>query len=200
MNIHKMQVGIYSANCYILWDNNSYEAAVVDPGGDVNSIYKFIKDNKLNVKYILLTHGHIDHCGGIEELKNIVNAPIGVNENDMILMKNGEYMFGNLSKNVDILLHENDLFKVGDIKIRCLETPGHTPGGMSFLAENCVFTGDTLFSLSIGRTDLPGGNFDDIINSIKNKLLILPEDTIVYPGHGIETSIGREKKYNSFLK
>ncbi|MFD3156428.1 MBL fold metallo-hydrolase [Haloimpatiens sp. FM7330] len=201
MEIKRIPAGIYAANCYIVVDEKTKEAVVLDPGGDVEDIYSFIQSKNAKVKYILLTHGHRDHTDGVDELKSLVNAPVCINEKDEKLMKSGEYMFGKLKDGkADILLKENDIIEFGDnLKIKCIETPGHTPGGMSFAIGNVVFTGDSLFSLSIGRTDFPGGDSYTLINSIKTKLFTMSDDTIVYPGHSMGTSIGREKENNPFF-
>ncbi|WP_373898561.1 MBL fold metallo-hydrolase [Haloimpatiens sp. FM7315] len=200
MEVKRIVAGIYAANCYIIWDETK-EAVVLDPGGDVDDIYAFIKSKDLKVKYILLTHGHRDHMDGADELKSIVKAPIGINQKDEEMVKKNEYMYGMFKENkADIHLKNGDIFKFGNTSIECIETPGHTPGGMSFLINDSVFTGDTLFAMSIGRTDLIGGNYEDIINSIREKLFVLPQDTVVYPGHSMGTSIGKEKASNPFFK
>ncbi|WP_102400545.1 MBL fold metallo-hydrolase [Haloimpatiens massiliensis] len=200
MEIKRIVAGIYAANCYVIWDETN-EAVVLDPGGDVDDIYPFIQSKGLDVKYILLTHGHRDHTDGVDELKDLVKAPVCINERDDILMRNNEYMFGMLrSGKADINISDSDVLQFGNCKIKCLETPGHTPGGMSFLIGDSVFTGDSLFAMSIGRTDLPWGDYNALINSIKDKLFQLPDSTNVYPGHSMGTSIGYEKNNNPFFK
>lgn len=200
MEIKRIVAGIYAANCYVIWDETN-EAVVLDPGGDVDDIYGFIESKKLNVKYILLTHGHRDHTDGADELKDLIKAPICINEKDNILMESNEYMFGMLRRGkADIHLEDGDVLEFGNSKVKCLETPGHTPGGMSFLIKDAVFTGDALFAMSVGRTDLPGGDKQELLNSIKTKLFTLPEDTCVYPGHSMSTSIAYEKSNNPFFK
>lgn len=199
MEIKRIVAGIYAANCYVIWDETN-EALVVDPGGDVDDIYGFIKQKNLKVKYIFLTHGHRDHVEGVDELKYLTNALVGINEKDAIYMKNNEYMFGLLKDEPDIYLKDGDIFDFGNLKVKCLYTPGHTEGGMSFVINDAVFTGDCLFAMSIGRTDLVGGNQEKILNSIRTKLFELPENTSVYPGHSASTSIGYEKKNNPFFK
>ena len=200
MEIKKIVVGMYEANCYIIMDNNTNEAVVLDPGGDVEDIVKVIKSINAKVKYILLTHGHIDHTSGVQQLKSITNAIVCISKKDNDLITAGEYLFGPLIKGgADKLLENGDIIAISNLEFTCIDTPGHTPGGMSFFIENCAFTGDTLFAGSIGRTDFAGGDFDTIITSIKAKLLCLDGDTIVYPGHGPYSTINNEKLNNPFL-
>lgn len=199
MKIKRIPVGAYEANCYILMDEDTKESAVIDPGGDADDLIKAIKDMNAKVKYILLTHGHADHTGAVVQLKNDFNSPVYINEQDYQLIKNGEFMYGDIAGNVDKYISEGDTFNLGSIQIRCILTPGHTPGGVCFLVDDMVFTGDTLFAGSIGRTDLAGGDFDIIIKSIKEKLMKLPDNITVFPGHGSESSIGREKMHNPFF-
>lgn len=201
MEIRTVVAGIYGANCYIIMDENTKESAVIDPGGDVDDIFKAINTMGAKVKYILLTHGHVDHTSGVDELKTITNAKVCMNKHDDDLITNGEHLFGPLIEGgADQLLKQGDIIKISNLEFTCLDTPGHTPGGMCFLIKNCVFTGDTLFAGSIGRTDFLGGDFNTIINSIKSKLLCLPEDTVVYPGHGPCSTINNEKLRNPFLQ
>lgn len=202
MQVKRVVAGIYGANCYIIMDENINEALVLDPGGDVDDILKGIEELGAKIKYIFLTHGHVDHTSGVELLKNLVKADVAINERDSELINRGAYLYGPLleGKEPEFYLNHGDKYTVGNIEIECIETPGHTPGGMSFIIEDSVFTGDTLFYGSIGRTDLEGGNQDTILKSIKNELLTLSDDTIVYPGHGRQTTIGNEKSINPFIK
>lgn len=199
MQIKRIPAGVYAANCYILMDEDTKEAVVIDPGDDAYNLAKAIKDMNAKVKYILLTHGHADHTGAAVQLKNEFNSPIYINEQDYKLISNGEFMYGDIEGEVDKYINEGDVFILGNSQIRCILTPGHTPGGVCFLVDDMIFTGDTLFEGSIGRTDLAGGNFETIIKSIKEKLMKLPENITVFPGHGSESSIGKEKNHNPFL-
>lgn len=200
MKIKRMPVGRYLANCYVLLDEDSNECAVIDPGGNTEIIKSAMDDLKINkVKYILLTHGHADHTEAVVDIKKLYNAKVYINEQDCIMMKRRSYMYGNVDEAVDNFINDGDIFNIGKTKIKAIYTPGHTPGGMSFLIDDIVFTGDTLFCQSIGRTDIEGGDFDTIIKSIKDKLMVLPEYTVVLPGHGDKTSIEREKISNPFL-
>jgi hydroxyacylglutathione hydrolase len=201
MEIKKLVTGIYGSNCYIVMDEKTKEAVVLDPGGDVDDIARAIDNMGASVKYILLTHGHLDHTTGVAQLKTITKATVCINKLDDDLITKGEYLFGPLIKGgADKLIKQGDIIKIANLEFACIDTPGHTPGGMCFLVQNCVFTGDTLFAGSIGRTDFSGGDFGSIITSIKSKLLTLPGDTIVYPGHEQISTINSEKLNNPFLQ
>lgn len=201
MIIKRVVAGIYGANCYIIMDEESKKAFVLDPGGDVDDIEKAIKSLGANVEYILLTHGHVDHTGGVDALHDIVGGKIGISEKDYILMKKGTYVYGAEFKDgVDLYLKNKDKISLGNLELECIETPGHTPGGLSFKIGNNVFTGDTLFAGSIGRSDLQGGNYEVLMNSINKNLLNLDDNTTVYPGHGPSTTLAKEKLVNPFIK
>lgn len=201
MEIKRLVTGVYGSNCYIVMDENSKEAVVVDPGGDVEDIAGAINTMGARVKYILLTHGHLDHTTGVAQLKAITKATVCISKLDDDLITKGEYLFGPLIKGgADKLIKQGDVISIANLDFTCIDTPGHTPGGICFLVENCVFTGDTLFAGSIGRTDFSGGDFGSIIISIKSKLLSLPGDTIVYPGHEQSSTINNEKLNNPFLQ
>lgn len=202
MQIKIIKTGIYQANCYFLIDEKSGEGAIIDPGDDAQRIISELKVLSVNIKYIILTHGHMDHTGAINEIRKIVKAPVYINKQDEDMTQKGISLFPCFSDSGyddNIYIKDGDILKLGENEIKCIETPGHSPGGMSFYISNMVFTGDTLFNGSIGRTDFPGGNNETLIKSIKTKLMILDEDTIVYPGHGEKTSIGYEKSHNYYL-
>ncbi|EPS52873.1 metallo-beta-lactamase family protein [Clostridium botulinum A1 str. CFSAN002368] len=200
MDIKTIPVGIYNANCYLLIDQD--KCAIIDPGGDPEDIIKIIEDNNLIPQFILLTHGHIDHVGGVEAIKDKYNIPFYINRKDEDLIKEAEYIFGNFGKykNADEYLVEGKEFQLGNLKIKAIETPGHSPGGMSFLVNNVIFTGDTLFRESIGRSDFIGGSHNTLINSIQSKITVLDPDIYVLPGHGSQSTIGYEKDNNPFFK
>lgn len=201
MRIKRVVAGIYGANCYVVMDENTKKGFVIDPGGDVDDIEKAINEMGVKVEYILLTHGHVDHTSGVKELKDITGAKVGISKNDENMIKSGQDLFGPLLPGyADLYLKHGDRINVSDIEIKCIETPGHTPGGMCFLVGDNMFTGDTLFYGSIGRTDFAGGDYDQIIKSIKENIMILGDDVTVYPGHGPATSVGNEKAKNRFLK
>lgn len=204
MLVKRIPAGVYAANCYILMDETSKECAVIDPGGDAEDIDSYLNQIEAKVKYILLTHGHADHTGAVGYFIEKYNVDAHINVEDGKLILENNFMFGPLKfKGEDVKLNmdvnEASQFNIGNIKIQIIETPGHTPGGVCYKVENNLFTGDTLFLRSIGRTDLTGGNFDTLINSIKSKLLMLDGDVIVYPGHGPMSNIQYEKDNNSFL-
>lgn len=204
MIIDRLTVGPFGTNCYILGGDAGGEGIVIDPGDDVKGILARVGELKLNIKQIILTHGHIDHIGALKPLKEATGAEISIHPADARSLTNRALgvLFGLFyppAPPPDRLLNEGDTIQFGDVKLRVLHTPGHTPGGISLAGEGVIFTGDTLFKASIGRTDLPGGNHSDIIKSIRNKLLALPDETIVYPGHGPETTIGAEREENPFL-
>lgn len=199
MDIKTIPVGIYNANCYLLIDQD--KCAIIDPGGDSEDIIKTIEDNNLMPQFILLTHGHIDNVGGVEAIKDKYNIPFYINKKDEDLIKEAGYIFGNFGKykNADEYLVEGKVFQLGNLKIKAIETPGHSPGGMSFLVNNVIFTGDTLFRESIGRSDFIGGSHNTLINSIQSKIIVLEPDIYVLPGHGPESTVGYEKDNNPFF-
>lgn len=206
MEFKRLPLGIYQANCYILFDENTRESAVIDPGGGFPEIKGFIEDNNLNVKYIIITHGHGDHIGALRELKDYTNAVVCIHKQDNEMLKNSrmnysaEMGFPHVEMSADKLLSDRDELMLGDTKLSIIHTPGHSLGGICIYCEGSLFSGDTLFACSIGRTDLVGGSLDEIIDSIKGKLLTLPDDTAVYPGHGPSSTILIEKKRNPFLQ
>lgn len=211
MQVISLVVGPISTNCYIVFCERTREAVVIDPGFDrfdEDIVLGKIRELGLSVKYIINTHGHIDHISGNAKLKRETGAKIAVHADDaeMLIDPSKNYFIGALFSTYgvsppDILLKDGDEIRVGDIRIRVLHTPGHTPGSISLYIEEegVVFTGDTLFAGSIGRTDLPGSSHEKIMRSIREKLLSLPDETRVYPGHGPETTIGIERRENVFL-
>lgn len=198
MIIKAIPAGIYDANCYIVMDEKTKDAVVLDPGGDGEMLERAIKDMGANVKGILLTHGHMDHVGGVEYLSDKLNAPVYISKIDEEYMEKDNYVFGSI-RNANGYLEDGNDLSFGSLNIKVIATPGHTKGGLCFLIEDKLFTGDTLFQGSIGRTDFIGGSFPEIINSIKTKLLPLGDEIEVYPGHGPKSSIGYEKGYNMYL-
>lgn len=205
MILEGMQVGQLGTNCYIIGSEKTKDGAVIDPGGDGAKILNKINQLGLQIKYIILTHAHVDHIGAVSEIKQATKAKILIHTDDAPLLvdpkKNlSAFVGGTVTVDAaDQLLNEGDLIQVGDIELKVIHTPGHTKGGICLLAGNVLFSGDTLFAGSIGRTDFPGGNYQTLIDSIKNKLLNLPDDVMVYPGHMQPTNMGVEKKHNPFL-
>lgn len=206
MNVHKIiTFPPYYENCYIAWEPVSKEGYIIDPGGECDEICKYIDDHSITVHAILATHTHPDHIGAVSELKSRLSIPfwIGRNEQQLLDMLPQFNSFLHLPDTtvpvVDRELKHGEQLTMGGTQLTVIETPGHTPGGVSFYTDGTVFTGDTLFKTSVGRCDLPLGNQDQLIESIKTHLLTLPDDTIVYPGHYDETTIGIEKETNPFL-
>jgi hydroxyacylglutathione hydrolase len=195
-------------NCSILGDETTREAIVVDPGDDVSKIVDILKRHGLTTKMIVITHAHIDHIGGAQKLRAITGAPVYMHEADKMLSDRLDIQAGWLGMKtpedpgIDIPAHEGDILRVGSVEAQVLHTPGHTQGSISLYLpkENKVIAGDTLFEGSVGRTDLPGGDTDQIKQSIREKLYTLPDSTIVFPGHGETTSIGKEKRSNPFVR
>ena len=206
MKISRIPAGIYAANCYIVFSQGSKAGIIVDPGGDTDDLIKVINDNEIELKYIVLTHGHGDHIGGVAELKSKYNIPLLIHEADSELLKDGNKNFSNImglgsvELNPDRTIKDGDEILFGELKALVIHTPGHTKGGICLKVNDQLISGDTLFKGSIGRTDLLGGSYEELINSIKNKLLILPGETIVLPGHGQPSTIRVEKTSNPFLK
>ena len=210
MTIKMFTFGMYLTNCYVVGCEETKEAIVIDPGFDrdkeAEEVLTFIKQNDLHIKYIINTHGHSDHTAGNGIIKEATGALILIHEDDAIMLtavaKTLSRMFGTrvTSPPADRTLRDGDVIQVGRIKLVVLHTPGHSRGGISLLGEDFVFSGDTLFAGSIGRTDFPGASFEEIIHSIKTKLVTLPDRFKVYPGHGPVTTIGDEKRHNPFLQ
>jgi len=207
--IHEiLAVGPLQCNCSIIGDETTREAMVIDPGDDIEDVLAIIAKHKLEVKQIVITHAHIDHVGGAMKLRSITGAPILLNQNDYTLLKMLDMQaawVGMVSPgkvDIDQSVKQADTIKTGSLAANVIETPGHTEGSIClyFPAEHKLIAGDTLFAGSIGRTDLPGGSFDKILRSLHDKLLALPDETVVVPGHGPLTTIGGERESNPFLK
>jgi len=204
--LKSLAVGPIMANCYIIGCESTKSAAVIDPGDEADRILKELAKDGLTLKYIINTHGHFDHVGGNYDLKKASGADIVIHPADEPMLADlvkTAAAFGLSAQNSpapDRTVQEGDTISFGDITLRVLDTPGHSPGGISLHTDNMVFVGDTLFAGSIGRTDLPGGDFQTLISSIKTKLFPLGDDTKVYTGHGPATSIGQEKRANPFLR
>jgi hydroxyacylglutathione hydrolase len=204
--IKKLEVGPIMANCFILGCETTKEAAVIDPGDDADRILMILAKENLTVKYLVNTHGHFDHVGANKRMKEVTGAPLAIHTEDVPMLSQlsrSAASFGLAAENSpepDLLLHDGDTVTFGDITLKVIHTPGHSRGGICLYTKGHLFAGDTLFAGSIGRTDLPGGDYDTLIASIKEKLLALPDDTVVYTGHGPETTIANEKRMNPFLR
>lgn len=195
--------GMFGSNCYIIGENG--EGAVIDPGVNCAGITGAADALGLQIKHIIITHGHIDHICSMDELREKTGARLSIHENDAAALGddryNGSALFGEAAvfNSADELLKDGSKITIGGLTLEIIHTPGHSPGCICIKTGNMVFTGDTLFRRSIGRTDLGNGNFEDIIDSINNRLMTLDDSTVVYPGHGPSTTIGYEKRNNSFL-
>jgi len=206
---HKiLPVGPLQCNCSILGDEQTHEAMVIDPGDQIDDILNILRSERLTLKQIVVTHAHIDHVGGAMKLKAATGAPILMNQDDYALLKMLDMQAAWVGMRppgpvtVDEALSEGSVLKIGTIPSNVIHTPGHTEGSIClyFPEEKKLIAGDTLFAGSIGRTDLPGGNFEKIIRSLHTRLLALPDETQVMPGHGPETTIGDERETNPFLQ
>lgn len=199
MKIQTIKVGELETNCYLVSSENG-ETLVIDPGEDAGKIIKSIEACGLRPVAIVITHGHPDHIGAVVEINKKYNAPIYIHIEDAHFLTPAASFLGRLlgyqmqSLKIDQKLKDNQEIKVGNLIFKVLHTPGHSPGGICLLVDHVLFSGDTLFEDGVGRTDLYGGSEERLWKSIKEKLFILPDETIVYPGHGPSTTIGKEKK------
>jgi glyoxylase-like metal-dependent hydrolase (beta-lactamase superfamily II) len=207
MVLETFAVGPLQCNCTILGDEVTHEAIVIDPGDEITRIYRRLIELGLTLKQILITHGHIDHVGGALKLKRLTGAPILLNQDDLELLAMMEQQAAWIGVPTpavappDASLAEGLIVGLEHYPAEVIHTPGHTQGSicLHFAPQNMLFAGDTLFAGSIGRTDLPGGDYGQILRSIHTKLLVLPEETRVIAGHGPETTIGEERESNPFL-
>lgn len=202
MKIAKFVCGPIMNNCYVLNVEDSKEAIIIDPGAPNRELEKYLIINQLDIKYIILTHGHGDHTGGIDRIKELypeVKLMAGKKEANLLYNRNMSFGQGGIVADINVL--DDDEMDLCGIHFRFIETPGHTPGGICIYVkeEKTLFSGDTLFMYSIGRTDFPGGDYEQIISSIKDKLFKLPDDTRVLCGHEMETVLGKEKQFNPFV-
>lgn len=206
MIIEKLAVGPFDTNCYIVGSESTKEGMIIDPGDKAKEILKKVEDLRLDIKLIALTHGHLDHIGALKKVKEATGVEVAVHADDAKSVGRKQPLtimlgiFYPIPPSPDRVLKDGDSIEVGDLHFAVLHTPGHTPGGICLLGEGVVFSGDTLFNCGVGRTDLPGGNYDKLMGSIQTKLMTLPDDTIVYPGHGPDTTIGAERKGNPYLQ
>jgi glyoxylase-like metal-dependent hydrolase (beta-lactamase superfamily II) len=205
MQIRTFELGQLGTNCYIVWDEE--EAFIVDPADFTDEMRSLIAEEGLSVKYVILTHGHGDHVGGVSALLAAYpGALLAAGKDETPVLDDAgynftEYITGRAETfRPDLLLSDGDELTVGQVTLKVIATPGHTIGGISLLVPGAVFSGDTLFRASIGRTDLPTGDFDELERSIREKLYTLPDETEVYPGHMGPTAIGYEKRYNSCVR
>jgi hydroxyacylglutathione hydrolase len=206
---HKVfSVGPLQCNCSVIGDEQTHEAMVIDPGDQIEDILQILREEKLTLRQIVITHAHIDHVGGAMKLKAATGAPILMNQNDYALLKMLDLQAAWIGMrppgavHIDESLEPGRVLRIGDISSNVIHTPGHTEGSIClyFPEERRLIAGDTLFAGSIGRTDLPGGSMEKILRSLHTQVLALPDETQVIPGHGPATTIGEERETNPFLQ
>ena len=203
--VHQLSVGPLQVNCFVVACQRTREAMVIDPGDDGPRILQLAESNGYQVKKIVNTHGHFDHIGANQPVKEATGAVLMMHEADLPLLQNARnhaQAYGltvSPSPDPDKFLNEGDVFSVGEQSFSIFHVPGHSPGSICLLSDGHMFVGDVLFAGSVGRTDLPGGDFDALIEGVREKLFRLPAETIVHPGHGPDTTIGREKQTNPFV-
>ena len=205
MDIKLYYTGPMQVNTYLCADESTKKAFVVDPGGPSKYLENYVTSNGYEVEYIILTHGHGDHICGVPYFKELWKCPLVGHKDDIYLFNDArenlslEFMGQKIEFIPDVLVEDGDVLKVGNMELKILHTPGHTLGGISILVGNVLFSGDTLFADSIGRTDFKGGSYPQLKESVYTKLFVLPDDTHGLPGHMGQTNIGHEKKFNPFL-
>jgi hydroxyacylglutathione hydrolase len=198
-------VGPLQVNCYILGCERTRQAAIIDPGGDVDRILMALAKDELRLVYIINTHGHFDHTGGNKGLKDATGAQLLIHRADapmIVQQASGGAAWGMAVENSpppDRYVEEGDIITFGDVSLKVLHTPGHSGGGISLATDNMVFVGDALFAGSIGRTDFPGGDYEGLIEGVRTKIFTLGDDVVVYPGHGPHTTVGEERRHNPFF-
>jgi len=203
--VHQMSVGPLQVNCFIASCSKTKEAVVIDPGEEGERILHVAEKEDLKIRKVVNTHGHFDHIGANLHIVEKTGAELMIHADDLPLLQNARNhaeVYGlsvNASPEPDRLLEQGDTFQVGELSFRVFHVPGHSPGGICLLTEGHLFVGDVLFSGSIGRTDLPGGDFDSLVEGVRERLFALPGETIVHPGHGPDTTIGRERQINPFV-
>ncbi len=196
----------FETNTYLVWDTDSKEAIIIDPAAPSDNLAEQISAMDLKIVHIFNTHGHGDHIGGNEYFHRLYNCPIGIHPYDADMLLNAalnlsDFMYTPIiSPAANYLLRDRDSIYLGEIRGEVFHTPGHTKGGIVIYFSPYLFSGDTLFNLDVGRTDLPGGDFNQLANSIKEKIFSLPDETIVLPGHGPASTVGKEKQENPYVK
>jgi len=206
MWLETLAVGAFATNCYVVATDGSGECAVVDPGAEGERVAAFVRGAGLTVRYVLATHGHADHTGGVAAVKAALGGVFVAPEADRAMLERPDAWMTAMLPDfampppVDLAVRDGDILALGGVEVRVLATPGHTPGGVSYVLDDAVFAGDTLFQGSIGRTDLPGGDFEQELASIRDVLFPLGDDVTVFSGHGPATTIGDERRTNPFLR
>lgn len=206
MKIDIFPLGNMSANFYTVTDETTNELFVIDPGDCKETVKELIKKSGATLRYIILTHAHVDHIGAVDALKEMFNAPVVIHENEAAALNDGYinlcsiFRYPSPVSKADISVKDGETLPFGNDNITFIHTPGHTVGSMCIKLGNVLFTGDTIFNLSIGRCDFPGGSFEEIEASIKNKIYTLSGDTVIYPGHGETSTVAYEKENNPFVR
>lgn len=209
MKVYSFALGPVATNCYIVV-NDDNKGLLIDPAAPSPKVMDLLEQLQIEIQAILLTHAHFDHIGGLEKLREVTKAPVYMHENEKDWIKNPALNGSGrapwtqivpeiICKDADVLLNSEGIISIGDFEVNILHTPGHSPGSISYALDNMIFCGDTLFNGSIGRTDLLGGSLPVLLASIHDKLLTFPDETIIYPGHGEQSTIGRERRFNPFL-
>lgn len=203
MIIRRLVTGVWRSNCYIIGSDTAKQGIIIDPGDEERSILKMVKETGLEIKVLVATHGHIDHIGAIGELKKELNASVLIHKSDATALQGDNRFFWvqhfGPPMHADRLLQEGDTIDVADLHFSVINTPGHTYGGICLYGHGMLFTGDTLFHNSIGSSDIGTGTRSQLLNSIIEKLMVLPPETIIYPGHGTQTTIESERKNNPYI-
>ena len=207
MILHTIHVGITQTNCYVVGCEETREGAVIDPGGNPKRILKAVEESGLAIRYVLNTHCHFDHMGANAAVVAATGARLALHPAELPILqaRGGAAWFGvpvNESPMPDVELEDGQVLEVGTLRFQVLHTPGHSPGGVTFYLEQegVAFDGDVLFQMGVGRTDLPGGDWDTLVRSIREVLFALPDDTVLYSGHGPKTTVGREKRSNPWVR
>ena len=205
MILKKLVVGPLASNCYIVGSESTKEGMIIDPADEAGEILKSVEELGLEINLIVLTHGHPDHVGALKEIKEATKAEIVIHTDDAESLQQSflGFLFGLSYPSppaAERLLKGGDSIDIGDLHFLVIHTPGHTEGGICLLGHGVLFSGDTLFNYGIGRYDLPGGNYSQLMDSLQTKLMVLADDTVVYPGHGPDTTIGTERRGNPFLQ
>jgi hydroxyacylglutathione hydrolase len=206
--IKSLAVGPFAANCYIVGSSETKEGMIIDPGAEAKTILKTVQQTGLSISIIVITHAHIDHIGALREVQEKTDARFAIHEAEKgLFLSSPMRMLTSLGispvkspPRPDRLLKDGDLIDIDDLHFKVLYTPGHSSGGICLAGHGVVFSGDTLFNSGIGRTDFPGMSHERLIKSIREKLMVLPDETVVYPGHGPATTIGDERRGNPFLR
>jgi len=205
MKYEKLSVGVLETNCYLVYCPETLECAVVDPGAEAEKIFRLIAEKGLKPRVLLNTHGHVDHIGANKDIKDKFDIPLYIHSADSAMLERVHqtemafFLGAKDSPPPDHFLKDGDKLKIGKSFLRVIHTPGHSPGSVSFLGDGFLLSGDTLFFGGVGRTDLPGGSWQEMESSIKNKILTMPDEMLVLPGHGPSTTVGQEKRSNPFI-